>query len=84
MLTISLSDEVLRRLAKLGKHKGLTVEQMARLGINGLIGQPDESFCAAPRCNTEKNIEIYLPASFLTLCGYLPSQVRKHRAVLFA
>ena len=36
-LTISLSDEELRRLEALDKREGLTVEQMARLGINDFI-----------------------------------------------
>jgi predicted transcriptional regulator len=39
-LTISLSDEEIRRLEELSKRMGLTVEQMARLGIHDFIGQP--------------------------------------------
>ena len=45
-LTISLSDEEMRRLEALGKREGLTVEQMVRLGIHDFIGQPDD---AVPR-----------------------------------
>ena len=33
-VSISLSDEEMRRLEALGKREGLTVEQMVRLGIN--------------------------------------------------
>jgi hypothetical protein len=48
-LTISLSDEELRRLEALDKREGLTVEQMARLGINDFIDQPDDAFRAAAK-----------------------------------
>lgn len=48
-LTISLSDEEMRRLEVLGKREGLTVEQMVRLGINDFIGQPDDAFHAAAK-----------------------------------
>ena len=58
-LTISLSDEEIRRLEALSTREGLTVEQMVRLGINHFIGQPDEFFRAAARRVTEKNAELY-------------------------
>ena len=58
-LTISLSDEEMRRLEELGKREGLTVEQIARLGINAFIGQPDDAFHAAAKRVLEKNAELY-------------------------
>jgi predicted DNA-binding protein len=58
-VTISLSDEEMRRLEKLSQREGLTVEQMVRLGITDFIGQPDESFRAAAKRVTEKNAELY-------------------------
>ncbi len=58
-LTISLSDEEMRRLETLGKREGLTVEQMVRLGINDFIGQPDNAFHAAAKRVMEKNAELY-------------------------
>jgi antitoxin FitA len=58
-LTISLSDEEMRRLEVLSKREGLTVEQMVRLGINDFIGQPDESFRTAAKRVMEKNAELY-------------------------
>ena len=58
-LTISLSDEEMRRLETLGKREGLTVEQMVRLGINDFIGQPDDAFHAAAKRAMEKNAELY-------------------------
>ncbi len=58
-LTISLSDEEMRRLEELSKREGLTVEQMVRLGINDIIGQPDDSFRATARRVMEKNAGLY-------------------------
>jgi predicted DNA-binding protein len=58
-LTISLSDEEMRRLEVLGKREGLTVEQMVRLSIHDLIGQPDDAFHAAAKRVLEKNAELY-------------------------
>jgi len=58
-LTISLSDEEMRRLEELGKREGLTVEQMVRLGIHDFIGQPDDAFRAAANRVMEKNAELY-------------------------
>lgn len=58
-LTISLSDEEMRRLETIGKREGLTVEQMVRLGINDFIGPPDDAFHAAAKRVMEKNAELY-------------------------
>ena len=58
-LTISLSDEEMRRLEARGKRAGLTVEQMVRLGIHDFIGQPDDAFRAATKRVLEKNVELY-------------------------
>ena len=58
-LTISLSDEEMRRLEVLGEREGLTIEQMVRLGINDFIGQPDDAFRSAAKRVMEKNAELY-------------------------
>lgn len=58
-LTISLSDEELRRLEALGKREGLTVEQMVCLGIRDFIGQPDDAFRAAAKRVMGKTAELY-------------------------
>ena len=58
-LTISLSDEEMRRLEALGKREGLTVEQIAQLAIHDFIGQPDDAFHAAAKRVMEKNAELY-------------------------
>ncbi|MBI5315593.1 MAG: ribbon-helix-helix protein, CopG family [Nitrospirae bacterium] len=58
-LTISLSDEEMRRMEELSKREGLTVEQMVRLCIHDFIGQPDDTFHAAAKRVIEKNAELY-------------------------
>jgi len=58
-LTISLSDEEMRRLEELSKREGLTAEQMVRLGIHDFIGQPNGTFHAAAKRMMEKNAELY-------------------------
>ena len=58
-VSISLSDEEMRRLEALGKREGLAVEQMVRFGINNFIGQPDDAFHAAATRVMEKNAELY-------------------------
>lgn len=49
----------MRRLEVLGKHEGLTVEQLVRLGIHNFIGQPDDAFHASAKQVMEKNAELY-------------------------
>lgn len=58
-LTISLSDEEVRRLEELSKREGLTVEQLVRLCVRDLITQPDEFFQIAATRVMEKNAELY-------------------------
>ena len=58
-LTISLSDEEMRRLEALGERESLTVEQMVQLSVCEFIGQPDEAFHAAAKRVMEKNPELY-------------------------
>jgi antitoxin FitA len=58
-LTISPSDEEVRRLEVLGKREGLTVEQLVSLSIHEFIGQPDDAFHAAAKRVMEKNAELY-------------------------
>jgi len=58
-VTVSLSDEEMRRLKALSEREGLTIEQLVRLGIRDFIGQPDKFLCAAVRRVMEKNAELY-------------------------
>lgn len=58
-VTITLTQEELRRLEELGKQEGLTVQQIVHLGVRDLLSQPDEAFRAAARRVLEKNAELY-------------------------
>lgn len=58
-ITISLSDEEMRRLEELSKREGLTVEQMVQLGVHDFISRPDEAFRASAKRVMEKNAELY-------------------------
>ncbi|TKB84949.1 MAG: ribbon-helix-helix protein, CopG family [Nitrospira sp.] len=58
-LTISFSDEEMRRLEELSAREGLTVEQIVRLSINDFIGLPDDAFRTAAKRVMEKNSELY-------------------------
>ncbi|ULA64834.1 MAG: RHH1 domain-containing protein [Nitrospira sp.] len=57
-VTVSLSNEEMRRPQELSKREGLTIEQVVRLGISNFIGQPDESFRAATKRVVEENAEL--------------------------
>ncbi len=59
LLTISLSDEEMRRLEELSGREGLTVKQIVRLCICDLIAQPDKLFQIAAKRVLEKNVELY-------------------------
>ena len=69
-LTISLSDEEMRRLEALGKREGLTVEQMVRIGINDFIGQPDDAFHAAAKRVCDGEERRALPPPLVNLSHY--------------
>jgi predicted DNA-binding protein len=58
-VTLSLSDEEVRRLEELSGRTGLTVTQLVRLGVGDLISQPDDAFRAAAQRVLEKNAELY-------------------------
>jgi hypothetical protein len=58
-VTVSLSDEEMRRMEALGEREGLTVKQIVRLSVCDFIGQPDDAFRAAAKRVMEKNAEFY-------------------------
>jgi hypothetical protein len=58
-VTVSLSDEVMRRLEELSKRAGLSVPELVRLGVGDLVTQPDEAFNAAAQRVLDKNAELY-------------------------
>lgn len=58
-VTVSLSDEVMRRLEELSKRAGLSVPELVRFGVGDLVTQPDEAFNAAAQRVLDKNAELY-------------------------
>lgn len=58
-LTISLSDDEMKRLEALSKRENLTIEHMMHLGIHDFISQPDDAFRTAAQRVMEKNAELY-------------------------
>lgn len=58
-LTISLSDEEMRRLEAMSEREGLNVEQVVQLCIHDLINHPDDHFQIAAKRVIEKNAELY-------------------------
>jgi len=58
-LTISLSNEEMRRLENLSEREGLTVEQLVRLCVRDLITRPNESFQITAKLVIEKNAALY-------------------------
>ncbi len=58
-VTVSLTDEEMRRLKELSAREGLTVEQTVRLGVHDFISQPDDTFHASAKRVMEKNAELY-------------------------
>ena len=58
-ITVSLSDEDLRRLEELGGREGDPIDQLAHAGIRKLLGLPDEAFRQAAHRVLEQNAELY-------------------------
>lgn len=58
-ITIDLSDEHLSRLREIAARLGVPPEELARVGIEELIAQPDEKFNCAADYVLKKNRELY-------------------------
>ena len=58
-VTVSLTEEEVRRLEELSGRVGLTVAQVAQLGIRDLVSQPDKVFRRAAQRVLEKNADLY-------------------------
>ena len=58
-LTISLSDEQLKRLQENASLLGTTPEELARAGIEEFLKRPDEAFRNAMEYVLRKNAELY-------------------------
>lgn len=58
-ITISLSDEQSARLLELSQRLSVTVEELARAGIEDLLNGGDEQFEQAMQHVVTKNAELY-------------------------
>lgn len=58
-LTIPLPDEQVKKLRELAEHFGLAPEEIARITIEEMLTQPNESFRRALDHVLAKNEELY-------------------------
>ena len=58
-ITIDLADEHLLKLREIAGRLGVSVEDLARMSIEGLLAQPEESFEGAADYVLKKNAELY-------------------------
>ena len=58
-ITIKLSDDQLAKLAELSQRLNVTVEDLARAGIEDLLNGSDEQFEQAAQHVLKKNAELY-------------------------
>lgn len=58
-LTITLSEDRLDRLREIAKRFNVKAEDLARVGIEELLRQPDEKFKQAAEHILTKNADLY-------------------------
>ena len=58
-LTITLSEDRLIRLQEIASRFNVRAEDLARVGIEELLRQPDETFKQAAEYILSKNAELY-------------------------
>ncbi len=58
-LTITLSEERFGRLQEIARRFNVRVEDLARVGIEEWLRQPDETFVAAADYILTKNADLY-------------------------
>ncbi|MDP2603200.1 MAG: DNA-binding protein [Deltaproteobacteria bacterium] len=58
-LTITLSEDRLIRLQEIASRVNVRAEDLARVGIEELLRQPDETFKQAAEYILSKNSELY-------------------------
>jgi antitoxin FitA len=58
-LTITLSEDRLTRLQEIASRLNVRAEDLARVGIEELLRQPDETFKQAAEYILSKNAELY-------------------------
>lgn len=58
-ITISLTDEQSAKLSELSKRLNLTIEELARIGVEDLLNGSDEQFEQAAQHVLKKNAELF-------------------------
>ena len=58
-ITIEMTEERLARLKEVAARLGVSPEDLARMGVEELLANPDEKFEEAARYVLEKNAELY-------------------------
>ena len=58
-LTVSVREEEFERLQGLATDLGVSLEELARVGLQDLLAQPDEALQQATKRVLEKNRELY-------------------------
>jgi hypothetical protein len=58
-ITIELTQENLQRLREMALKFGISMEELARAGVENMISQPDEQFQKTMSYVLKKNAELY-------------------------
>lgn len=58
-VTINLQEEQIVRLREIANRLGISIEDLARVGIEELLTAPDERFERAADCVLKKNEDLY-------------------------
>jgi hypothetical protein len=58
-ITIELTQQGLQKLKEMASKFGLSIEELARLGVEDMLAQPDEQFQKAMQYVLKKNTELY-------------------------
>ncbi len=58
-ITIELNEERVKRLKEMALKYGLSIEDLARVGVEEILAQPDEQFQKIMKYVLKKNKDLY-------------------------
>ena len=58
-ITIELTQENVQRLKEMSSKFGISMEELARVGVEDMLSRPDEQFQKAMHYVLKKNAELY-------------------------
>ena len=58
-ITVELTREDMQRLKEMASKFGLSIEQLARIGIEDMLAEPDNQFQEVMQYVLKKNAELY-------------------------